>query len=151
SAQAEISGDGSFVAFSSTASNLVANDTNGKRDIFRKDTATNETLRVSVDTFSTQANGSSDSPSISDDGDVIAFSSTATNLAPGDTNGFEDVFVRKMTCPGLCFPPTSLVSVAVDGTPGTGFSDAGSVSDDGRYVAFASAAPDLVPNDTNAL
>jgi len=146
---AEIGGDGRYVAFASTADNLVQGDTNDEEDVFRHDRMTGATVRVSVSTFLVEADGSSSNPSISDDGDVIAFESAATHLAP-DTNGKVDIYTRKMTCNGnLCFPPTSRVSVTATGGQTNGDSSRPDLSDSGAYVAFASSATNMVPGDSN--
>ena len=100
--------------------------------------------RVSVSTDGTQGNSSSYSPSISSDGRYVAFYSNATNLAPGATNGNWDVFVHDRQT-----GTTELVSVATDGTKGSGTDPLCSISADGRYVAFYSDATNLVPGDTN--
>src|SRR5215813_8861590 len=89
-----ISADGRFVAFESDATNLVAGDTNGKRDVFVHDVTAGTTVRVSVDSLGRQSNGPSFNPAITGDGRFVAFESDATNLAPGDTNRFRDIFVR---------------------------------------------------------
>jgi Ca2+-binding RTX toxin-like protein len=81
------------VAFESSASNLVPGDTNNTTDIFVRDTLTNTTARVSVGLAGNQGNSESLAPSISADGQRVAFSSDATNLVPGDTNNISDVFV----------------------------------------------------------
>jgi len=88
-----ISGDGKFVAFVSMASNLVSGDTNGVQDIFIRDRQKGVTTRVSVSTSGVQSNGFSLVTSISADSGIVAFHSIATNLVPGDTNGFIDIFV----------------------------------------------------------
>ncbi len=90
-----ISSGGRFVAFLSLASNLAENDTNGMRDIFVRDRQAGMTQRVSVDSSSNQASGSSGSPSISSDGRLVAFSSEASNLVTNDTNDTADVFVHE--------------------------------------------------------
>ena len=95
-------------------------------------------------TDGTQANGDSASPAISADGRYVAFGSDASNLVPGDTNGTSDVFVRDLRS-----GTTQRVSVATDGTQANGDSDSPAISADGRYVAFASYASNLVPGDTN--
>ena len=82
-----ISGDGRFVCFSFDSTNLVAGDTNGRRDIFVRDRQEGTTERVSVSTAGVQANSTSDSVSISADGRYVAFDSAASNLVTGDTNG----------------------------------------------------------------
>src|SRR4028119_572855 len=89
-----ISADGRFVAFRSYASNLVPGDTNDTDDIFVRDTLTNTTTRVSVNSAGNQGNSSSLDPSISGNGRFVAFISNATNLVPGDTNNKRDIFVR---------------------------------------------------------
>src|SRR5687768_16308164 len=94
SGPAAVSASGRFVAFHSYSDNLVANDTNVNYDIFLRDCFAGTTELVSVNSSGLQANGSSIYPSISADGNQIAFASTAINLAPGDTNGTWDVFVH---------------------------------------------------------
>ena len=79
-----ISADGRFVAFTSFASNIVPGDTNNTYDIFVRDTLTNTTNRVSVDSAGNQADRNSDNPSISADGRFVAFTSNASNILPGD-------------------------------------------------------------------
>jgi Tol biopolymer transport system component len=91
---AAISADGQHVAFLSEASNLVSGDTNAKFDVFVRDLGTGSTSRVSVSTAGEQANDHSYDLAISADGRYVAFSSEASNLVPGDTNGTSDVFVR---------------------------------------------------------
>jgi len=139
-----ISADGRYVAFVSEASNLVSGDTNGYQDIFVRDTQTSTTFRVSVDSGGTQANGFSFAPSISADGRYVAFVSEASNLVSGDTNGYQDIFVRDTQT-----STTFRVSVDSGGTQANGISSALSISADGRYVAFASVASNLVSGDTN--
>jgi len=138
------SANGRFIAFSSLASNLVEQDTNGSQDIFVHDRETGITRRVSVASDGTQGNGSSGQPAISGDGRFVAFFSSATNLVPGDTNGTSDVFLHELE-PGL----TRRVSVASDGAQGNGFSGAPSISGDGHLIAFESSASNLVAGDTN--
>ena len=135
---------GSLVAFRSNASNLVPGDTNGVSDIFLFSRSTGRTTRISKSTTDVQGNAPSYDPEISADGQSISFASDATNLVPGDTNGKRDIFVRQRPDNS-----TSLVSVDTSGTPANGFSSQPAISDNGRYVAFHSAASDLVANDTN--
>jgi hypothetical protein len=89
-----ISADGQIVAFWSYASNLVAGDRNWADDVFVHDRATGITERVSVDSSGVEGNNNSGDPSISADGQIVAFWSYASNLAAGDTNGTDDVFVH---------------------------------------------------------
>jgi Tol biopolymer transport system component len=144
SAWSAISADGRYVAFDSSASNLVPGDTNGVPDIFVHDQQTGQTSRVSVASDETQGNSESSAPSISADGRYVAFYSSASNLVPGDTNGAPDIFVHDRQT-----GQTTVVSVASDGTQGNGVSYRPSISGDGRYVAFHSVASNLVPSDTN--
>jgi uncharacterized repeat protein (TIGR01451 family) len=139
-----ISDDGRFVAFVSTATNLVPNDTNGVDDIFVRDLIAGTTERVSVSSDGQEGNSSTTATSIGADGRWVAFSSFATNLVPDDTNGAFDSFVHDRQT-GL----TELVSVSSDEAQGDAQSVAPSVSADGRFVAFWSDATNLVPADTN--
>ncbi len=139
-----ISADGRYVAFMSTANNLVAGDTNGSWDVFVRDRVSGETERVNVSSAGAEANGPSGYSVISADGRYVAFMSDATNLVPGDTNGRADVFVRDRMA-----GETQRVSVSSAGVEADGRSDENSISADGRYVAFGSRASNLVPGDTN--
>lgn len=128
---ADVSSDGRYVAFESAASTLVPVDTNGASDVFLRDRSTGTTTRVSVATGGVQGNGASDSASLSRDGRYVAFLSSATNLAPGDTNGVRDVFVHDRATGA-----TARVSVTSAGAQAAGASFAPQISGDGRYVAF---------------
>jgi Tol biopolymer transport system component len=139
----QLSGDGRYVAFTSTASDLVPGDT-GAVDVFRYDRLTDEVVRVSVAANGGQANGDSDQPQISDDGTVVAFSSTAFNLVADDVNGTSDIFVRD-----LAAGTNRLISVASTGSQADLASQNPALSGDGRVVAFSSLATNLVAGDTN--
>jgi Tol biopolymer transport system component len=102
------------------------------------------TLRVSVDSSGLQANGRSNLPALSADGRFVAFEDSATNLVPGDTNGFLDIFVRDRATGA-----TTRVSVSSAGAQANGESRYAAISDDGRYVAFQSDATNLSGPDTN--
>jgi Tol biopolymer transport system component len=141
-----ITPDGRYVAFESYASNLVAGDTNGVQDVFLRDLQLLTTTRVSVDSAGTQGNNVSVNASISADGRFVAFHSTSTNLVPSDTNGVKDAFVRDRQT-----GTTTRVSVSSAGVQGDGVSSEPQLSADGRFVAFYSAATNLVAGDTNAL
>jgi Tol biopolymer transport system component len=139
-----ISADGRYVAFESSATNLVgASDTNGDGDIFVHDRQTGATIRVSVDSSGNQANGSSGRPAISADGRFVAFESLAQNLVAGGTL-FKQIFVHDIQT-GL----TTLVSVDNSSTQGNADSALATISGDGRFVAFVSLADNLVAGDTN--
>jgi hypothetical protein len=139
-----ISTDGRFVAFDSTASNLVSGDTNNSKDVFVHDRQNGTTERVSVASDGTQGNGYSSLPSISADGRLVAFGSYASNLVSGDTNANWDVFVHDRQT-----GTNELVSVASNGIQGNNGSEAPSITADGRFVAFISDASNLVSGDTN--
>jgi Tol biopolymer transport system component len=144
----DISGDGRYVVFHSTASNLVANDTNGKPDIFLHDRQNGATRRVSVSSTGAQGNAASMNPTISRNGEVIAFTSSASTLVPSDANNEADIFVYRIDTGAL-----ELASLSSSGRQGhagnLAHADSASLSSDGRYVAFSSGAPTLVPDDTN--
>lgn len=89
------SADGRFVAFSSQATNLVAEDTNGTTDAFLFDSVERTTIRVSLTNEGLQASGGSGAGGVSRDGGFIVFGSGASNLVEGDTNGVSDIFVRR--------------------------------------------------------
>ena len=136
-----VSADGVVVAFDSEATNLVGGDTNGALDVFVRDRASGRTERVSVSSKGKQGNSGSAGPMLSGDGRFVTFSSGAANLVSGDTNGRSDIFVHdRMT------GETTRVSVAADGTQGDANSiGTAAISADGRFVAFASDATNLVP------
>ena len=145
SGRPSVSSDGRYVAFESSASNLVAGDTNGQRDVFVRDMSTGTVVRVSVDSDEVEGDSISSDPSISADGRYVAFASNASNLVAGDTNSAYDVFVRDLTA-------TTTVRVSVDslGVQGNADSYDPSISSDGRFVAFESNASNLVAGDTNS-
>ena len=140
-----ISGDGRYVAFQSLAGNLVSGDSNGTSDVFVHDRNTGQTTRASVGSAGVQGNTTSSAPAISADGRYVAFESDATNLVGGDANGSRDVFVRDRTG-----GTTTRVSVGSAGGESESESTNASISADGRWVAFRSAATNLVPGDTNS-
>jgi Tol biopolymer transport system component len=139
-----ISADGQRVAFQSAASNLVAGDSNGLEDIFVHDMMTGTTTCVSAGPGGAFGNGPSEFPAISADGRWVAFDSSATNLVQGDTNGFDDVFVRDLTT-GV----VARMSRGAGEVQGNQHSFQAAVSADGRWIAFASAANNLVARDSN--
>ncbi|MBA3868421.1 MAG: PD40 domain-containing protein [Anaerolineae bacterium] len=141
-----LSADGRIVAFYSYASNLVSGDTNNTTDIFVTDRQTGITERVSVSSTGTQGNNESRAPALSADGRFVVFYSLASNLVPGDTNHYDDVFVHDRQTGS-----TERVSVSSTGTGGNdgSTSTALAISPDGRFVTFYSFASNLVPGDTN--
>lgn len=144
SSRASISADGRFVAFESSAPNLVANDTNSVADIFVHDRWLAATQRVSVTTAGGESNQNSRRATVSGNGRFVVFESDATNLVPGDTNLDTDIFVHDRQT-----GQTTRVSIGPLGSEANSWSALPSVSFDGRYVAFHSYATNLVANDAN--
>ncbi len=144
SSEASISSDGRYVAFDSSADNLVANDSNGYRDVFLHDRKTRQTTRVSLSSAGVQGNYYSNQPSISFYGRYVAFDSDSDNLIDSDNNGANDVFVRDREA-----GQTTRVSLSSSGSEGNGASYSSSISSNGRYVAFFSDASNLVDSDSN--
>jgi Tol biopolymer transport system component len=139
-----VSDDGRYIAYESKSPELVANDTNGKEDIFLRDQVAGTTVRLSVGPNGEEADGPSYEVSMSSDGKYVAFESNATNLVANDTNGARDIFVRNMTT-----GTTTLVSRSTEGVIGDGASDDVHISDNGKYLVFESDATNLVAGDTN--
>lgn len=113
-----ISADGCHVVFVSDATNLVPGDTNGKYDIFVRDMTAGTTTRVSLDSTGNQSNNSSYGPSISADGNYVAFESDATNIVTGDTNGQTDIFVTALPTTAI-IPTITNASGATEVTANT--------------------------------
>lgn len=145
SSETRVSDDGQRVAFTSAASDLTVPDTNGKLDVFVFDVATLGVTRASVGPHGEQGDGDSRAPSLSADGNVLAFQSAATNLVPGHVDPFDDVFVRDL--PSEITIP---VSVSTGKELGNGASSNPRISADGRKVAFSSFATNLVVDDNLA-
>jgi Tol biopolymer transport system component len=141
---AALSGDGRWVAFLSSAPNLVAGDGNLHTDVFLHELATGLTTRISTAVGGGDPNGYSFWPTISSDGRRIAFQSFATNLVTGDTNGSADIFLYDRLSGG-----TQLVSAGLAGSPADGQSSHPALSGDGRFVAFTSIATNLIAGDLN--
>jgi Tol biopolymer transport system component len=146
----QLSADGRLLVFSSTATNLVAEDTNNVSDVFLRDRRTGTTTRVSVSSTGEQANDQSWSSSMTADGRYVAFTSHASNLVPGDTNDTEadpydggDAFVRDLRT-----DRTTRVSVSTAGVQTDGLGSLYPVlSANGRYVAFQCWTSTLIPGD----
>ncbi len=152
-----ISADGRFVAYESKSSNLVPGDNNKKSDIFVYDRQTGQTTLVSRSSTGELGNQHSTEPDISDDGRFVVFTSKASNF-------IESASSRKRgdgthdRGPGLSIylhdrdtGMTRIVSVASDGTPGSGRSWLPSISGNGRFVLWTSHANNLVPGDVNRI
>jgi Tol biopolymer transport system component len=139
-----ISGNGEFVVFRSRATNLISGDTNGVWDIFVHELASGQTERVSVASDGSEADGSSFSPQISDDGRFVVFRSNATNLVAGDTNQRFDIFVHDRTS-----GQTARVNLPAGGGEADNHSYEPALSGDGGWIVFESDATNLVLDDTN--
>ena len=139
-----ISSDGRFAVFDTAAWNLVPGDTNGDYDVFIHDRQTGTTDCASLDATGVPGDSHSEFGVISADGRFVAFRSLADNLVSGDTNGTWDVFVRDRQS-----GTTERVSVDSSGAEANGQSNDPSISADGRFVAFDSAATNLVAGDAN--
>jgi Tol biopolymer transport system component len=148
-----LSFDGRYVLFSSTANNLALTSSNTpfattfppRLNVFLRD-ATHTTL-VSLNALGTGGgNGDSIATDLANYGQYALFESSASDLAPGDTNNCNDVFWRDMTR-----GTTRLVSAGFSGGVGSGPSRESCMTADGRYVAFVSDASNLVAGDTNRI
>ena len=134
-----ISTNGQFALFESSASDLVANDTNNASDVFVRDLIAGTTTLVSVSADGGNAKGASRGSVLTPDGRYVAFVCTATNLVAGDTNNISDVFVRDLQA-----GTTALASVGAMSTNSTSGSESPEITPDGRYVVFYSTATNLV-------
>ncbi len=132
--------------FTSNATNLVADDTNGVADIFIKDLTTGAVVRVSTDASGAQTDFSSLNAAFSSDGTKIVFESGATNLVAGDTNGVNDIFVKDLITGAV-----TRASTAASGVQADADSLNAVFSPDGTKVAFVSDASNLVAGDTNGV
>ncbi len=144
SAGCSISADGRFVAFFSESVNLVSGDTNGWPDVFVRDRERGATTRVSVSSGGEQGDGMSYLSAMTADGRCVVFCSSASNLVLADTNGEEDIFYHDRST-----GETTRASVDSSGLQGNSRSFDPAITPDGRFVAFVSAADNLVEADTN--
>lgn len=145
--------DGRYVLFASRAENLVLSNTNRpflaqtpqKLNVFLRDRTNGTTALVSVNfSGADPGNGDSIPTALSTNGQFALFESTSSDIVPGDTNGATDIFLRD-----LVNRTNRLVSASTNGGFGNGTSWESVMTPDGRYVAFASAANNLVLNDRN--
>ncbi|HUR26744.1 MAG TPA: hypothetical protein VM509_01045 [Planctomycetota bacterium] len=140
STRVSISANGRFVAFCSRSASLVPGDTNDQDDVFLRDRSTGTTIRVSVSSAGQQGDRASGDPSVSDDGRFVAFISEATNFVAHDASSAADVFLRDRLA-----GTTTLVGVSELGVQASLGSFAPFISGDGRFVAFTTASPELLP------
>ncbi len=145
SANAVLSADGRYVAFHSSANNLVPNDKNNQQDIFIYDRKTKIMERVSISTEGIEANHYSQNANISGDGRYVTFMSLANNLVGNEDENFQlDVFVHDRVN-----KTTKLVSKSVEGDAGNTKSLNPAISKDGSYIVFESYSNNLIENDIN--
>ena len=150
-----MSAEGRFVLFASTANNLLFDSNNtpiparfpANLNVLLRD-RTNQTTTLASVNLSGSASGNGDSlpVDLSEDGRYVLFESSASDLVPGDTNQAADIFVRD-----VFGNRTALVSINTNGDAGNGISRSPAMTPDGRFVAFVSAANNLVPGDTNGI
>jgi Tol biopolymer transport system component len=150
------SADGRFDLFTSDADNLVAASSNAapavagllpQLNAYLRDRSNAVTTLISVNLAgSNGGNGDSFPVGISTNGRYVLFETSASDLTAGDTNNASDVLVRDLRA-----GTDILVSATTNGLPGNGASDSAVMSADGRYVAFVSAASNLVAGDTNGI
>ncbi|MFL5130485.1 MAG: hypothetical protein ACJ8DD_10105 [Microvirga sp.] len=136
--EAQFSPDGRFVVFESDANNLVAGDTNNATDVFLKDLSTGAIIRLSTTAGGAQANGGNSTAHFSSDGRFVVFTSAATNLVAGDTNNFDDIFLKDLTTGAV-----TLLSTTANGTQTNGNSSNAQLSQDGHLMVFSSVATNL--------
>jgi Tol biopolymer transport system component len=130
-----ITPDGRFVAFASSATNLVKGDRNNSVDVFLRDRVAGTTERVTVVGRRTEANGESSHPAISPDARFVAYQSFADNLVPDDTNFTSDVFLTDRQA-----RTTVRVSLTSTGQQADNASGSPTITPDGRFVAFSSSS-----------
>lgn len=141
-----ISGNGQYVAFTSKATNLVANDSNGVADVFVHNVASEVTVRVSVSSTGIEGDSESFHPSLSYDGRFVSFASYAKNLIESNAETRAGNVFRHDLQTGI----TELVSVTKNGNEGNQLSGFPSISDDGQYIAFSSGANNFHVNDNDS-
>jgi len=139
-----LSATGRYVAFYSNAGNFAVQDDNLQADVFFKDMKTGRLLLVSCAEDGTLGNKASYHPKLSADGAIVAFFSYATNLVTGGSNGYPQVFVKRIGSGQLV-----QVSSAADGSQANGENYYPAISANGNFVAFESAATNLVGGDSN--
>ena len=138
SVQPSISGDGTRIAFASSASNLVATDTNGVQDVFVRNLQTGTVRLVSRLPQGALGNADSRRPALSGNGQWIAFESLSTNLVPGAAQNGASILVANLATGAL-----ELASVSNSGVPANNSSSFPYISRDGSRVAFLSRANNL--------
>ncbi len=140
--RAHVSDDGRYVSFLSNANGLVPNDTNSATDVFVKDRFTGQVERANTDAGGAQTSGAVSWNAISPDGNLVAFTSSASTLAPGDTNGIADVWIKDRTTGAV----TNAGLNSYGGLAVGGDFAMPAFSGNGRFLAFASSST-MFPGD----
>ena len=141
---AGITYDGSRAVFLSQATDIVTGISSSKKNVYVRDIENGTSSVASITASGTIGNGQSPWAAISDDVNIVAFETASTNLAPSDTNGVNDIFLKNMATGELTLISRTSSAEANDQSIHP------SISSNGRVVAFLSDASNLVPNDTNA-
>ncbi|MGA5134638.1 TolB family protein [Streptomyces olivoreticuli] len=139
-----LSPDGRYALFSSRSSDVVPGKTTHTSDVYARDLLTGTTRRLSLAHDGAEAQGESRGPAMSADNRKVFFTSTATNLVPGGSDGHSAVYARDLTTGSV-----ERLDVADNGTPANGDSDGVAIDRSGRTAVFTSAADNLVPDDTD--
>ena len=140
-----LSTNGQFALFESSASNLVAGDTNSATDVFLRDLTSGTTLLVSINTNGIPGNRVSRSAVMTPDGRYVAFVSEAFDLIAQDTNKIADVFVRDMQALVTTLASPGAISTNPAAAVPASSSESPQITPDGRWIAFSSTATNLVP------
>ncbi len=140
-----ISPNGRFIAYQSSATNLVPGDVNGVSDVIVRDLVTNTNLRASAIDVGARSDGASNDAAISSDGRFVVYASVGSTILSGDTNTVSDVFLHD-----LSNATTLRASMSTAGIEGNAASDAATINADGTWIAFRSSASNLVAGDSNA-
>lgn len=142
--EAAISANGRFIVFTASGAGIAPGPSSARLQVYLRDRQAGTTRLVSVSGTGRPDNRGSGNPFVSDDGQIVAFESRATNLVPADTNNLGDVFVRN-----LRLGTTTRISVGPGRTQASESSSVAGISADGRLIAFFSEASDIVRGDTN--
>ena len=149
--ESSVSGDGNFVAFTSDASNISATEKGvSNNNVFLYDVQKDNSIMISIDPISRKG-GNGSKPSISHDGNRIAFYSHTPTLVPGDNNGLWDIFLWEKNTP--VFKRISLTADGKERNQGTESANrivAPAISGNGQFIAFSTTATNMVAGDVNA-
>jgi hypothetical protein len=141
-----VSADATYIVFDSSASTLVASDTNAKNDVFIRNRATNTTSRVSISSLGVQSDRPSMANAVSETGRYVLFTSQATNLIDNSTisDTYAQLYIRD-----TMNSTTTILSENASSALANGNTAGLDVSSDGRFVLFSSTATNLGPTITN--